>query len=116
MPGPPGSGTNYRPSDLRRTRRLARLKSRAAWGRRVHTWLVERTAHLTVVIQKDGDGFVALCPEVDVASQGGSVEEARSNLEEAVSLFFETAGEKEIAERFQPEVYVTHLDVNVGPA
>ena len=46
---------------------------------------------LTAIVEREGDGYVALCPEVDVASQGDSVAEARSNLEEALALFFETA-------------------------
>jgi len=44
---------------------------------------------LTAVITKEGNGFVSLCPEIDVASQGDSIEEAKNNLQEAVELFFE---------------------------
>ena len=54
---------------------------------------------LTAVIERDGDGFVALCPEVDVASQGSTVQEARANLKEALELFFETASDSEIMRR-----------------
>ena len=50
---------------------------------------------LTVIVGREGDGYVVLCPEVDVASQGDSVAEARRNLEEAVALFFETASREE---------------------
>ncbi|HEY1379962.1 MAG TPA: type II toxin-antitoxin system HicB family antitoxin [Gemmataceae bacterium] len=46
---------------------------------------------LTAVIRREGDGFVALCPELDVASQGDTVEAARDNLREALDLFFECA-------------------------
>lgn len=46
---------------------------------------------LTAIIEREGDGYVSLCPEVDIASQGDSVEEARDNLREALELFFETA-------------------------
>ena len=49
-----------------------------------------RQLQLAAVIEREGDGYVALCPEVDIASQGGSVDEARANLREAVELFFET--------------------------
>ena len=38
---------------------------------------------LTAVIEREGEGYVALCPEFDLASQGSTVEEARSNLTEA---------------------------------
>lgn len=72
------------------------------------------TRQLTAVIEREGDGFVALCPEVDVASQGDSVDEARTNLQEALELFFETASEAEIRDRFHGEVYVTQVEVAVG--
>ena len=56
---------------------------------------------------------MALCPEVDVASQGSTVQEARTNLQEALELFFETASESEIARRLRSEVYVTRVQVSV---
>ena len=49
------------------------------------------TRQLTAIIEREDDGYVALCPEVDVASQGKTVDEARENLKEALELFFETA-------------------------
>ena len=72
------------------------------------------TRQLTAVIEREGSGFVALCPEVDIASQGDTVDEARANLREALELFFETASESEIKERFHGEVYVTQVEVAVG--
>ncbi|MXY70753.1 MAG: type II toxin-antitoxin system HicB family antitoxin [Acidobacteriia bacterium] len=69
---------------------------------------------LTAIIESEGDGYVALCPEVDVVSQGDTVTEARSNLKEALELFFETASETEIEQRFRSEVYVTRVEVAVG--
>ncbi len=69
---------------------------------------------LTAIIEREGDGYVALCPEVDVASQGDTVDEARKNLHEALELFFETASSKEIKERLHNEVYITHMEVGVG--
>ena len=57
---------------------------------------------------------MALCPELDVASQGSSIEEARSNLVEAPSLFFETADPSEVARRLHSEVFVTQVEVQVG--
>jgi len=65
-------------------------------------------------VQREGDGFVALCPELDVASQGDSVEEARDNLREAVELLLETASPGEITSRLHQESYVTPLEVRVG--
>ena len=70
---------------------------------------------LTAIVERDGDGYVALCPEVDVASQGDTVTEARENLAEALTLFFETASAKEIDNRcLGGEVYVTNVEVVVG--
>ena len=69
---------------------------------------------LTAIIEREGDGFVSLCPGLDVASQGETVEEARRNLEEALELFFETASAQEIEQRFHEELYVTRIEVAVG--
>ncbi len=69
---------------------------------------------LTTIIKSEGDGYVALCPEVDVASQGDTVAEARANLREALALFLESASETEIEQRFCSEVYVTRVEVAVG--
>ncbi len=68
----------------------------------------------TAIIEREGAGYVALCPELDIASQGESVEEARSNLVEALELFFETADPSEVAGRLHTEVFVTRLEVAVG--
>src|ERR1044071_9703325 len=67
----------------------------------VRNGMMRRVRNVTAWIHSEGPGYVALCPELDVASQGDTVEEARGNLEEAVVVFFETAGEREIEERFQ---------------
>ncbi len=69
---------------------------------------------LTAVIEREGDGYVALCPEVDVASQGETVDEARRNLQEALELFFETASQEEIHKRTRGEVYITSMELTVG--
>ncbi len=66
------------------------------------------------MIYRENGGYVALCPELDVASQGGSVEEASTNLREAVELFIETADPSEIAARTREELYVTALEVSAG--
>lgn len=69
---------------------------------------------LTAIIEREDDGYVALCPELDVASQGATVEEARQNLAEAVELFFETADPSEAEGRLSSEIFVTRLEVGVG--
>ena len=71
-------------------------------------------AQLTAIIEREGDGYVALCPELDIASQGRNVEEARANLREAVELFFDAADPSEVERRLHSEVYVTRLDVVRG--
>jgi predicted RNase H-like HicB family nuclease len=57
------------------------------------------TRHLTTVIEREADGYVALCPELDIASQGDTVEEARENLRETLELFFECADASEVKRR-----------------
>jgi predicted RNase H-like HicB family nuclease len=75
---------------------------------------MKQVRQLTGVIQREGDGYVALCPELDIASQGDTIEEARRNLVEAVELFFETADPSEIRQRLHAEVYVTPIEVRIG--
>lgn len=75
---------------------------------------MKQLRRLTGLIERDGDGYVALCPDLDIASQGDSIEEARSNLVEAVELFFETASPAEVSERLRGELYVTPIEVSVG--
>ena len=73
-----------------------------------------KNLQMTAVIEREGDGFVSLCPELDIASQGDTIEEARTNLIEALELFFESADESEVARRLSGEVYVTRIEVAVG--
>ena len=69
---------------------------------------------LTAIIQADGTGFMSLCPELDIASQGDTIEQARDNLREALELFVECATPAEIEQRLASEVFVTQLEVTVG--
>jgi predicted RNase H-like HicB family nuclease len=69
---------------------------------------------MTAIIEREDDGFVSLCPELDIASQGATIEEARTNLIEALTLFFETASPSEVARRLHGEVFVTQVEVPVG--
>ncbi len=69
------------------------------------------TRQLTAIIEKEGDGYVALCPELDIASQGDNIEEAKRNLQEALELFFETASPEEIQRRLPSEFYITQVEV-----
>ena len=66
------------------------------------------------MINREDDGFVSICPELGVESQGDTVEEASANLREAVELFIEAADDAEVAQRLKGEVYVTALEVKAG--
>lgn len=69
---------------------------------------------MTVIIEREGSGYVSFCPELDIASQGDTVQEARENLREALELFFETASAEEIQQRLHDEIYITRLEIAVG--
>ena len=75
---------------------------------------MKQVQQFTAIIEREGDGYVSLCPELDIASQGNSVEEAKSNLIEAIQLFFEVADVSEIKNRLRTDVFVTQLEVAVG--
>ena len=74
---------------------------------------MKTTRELTAIIKREGDSYVSLCPELDVASQGDTVEEARTNLIEALELFFETASPAELGERLRDEVLITRVTVAI---
>jgi predicted RNase H-like HicB family nuclease len=63
-----------------------------------------RIERVTAVIEREGDGYVALSPELDIAREGDTIESARANLQEALTLFFEVASKSEIAERYHREI------------
>ncbi|WP_016951843.1 type II toxin-antitoxin system HicB family antitoxin [Anabaena sp. PCC 7108] len=68
----------------------------------------------TVIIEKEDNGYVSLCPELDIASQGDSIEEAKDNLKEAIELFLELASPPEIKNRLKSEIFITNLEVSIG--
>lgn len=67
--------------------------------------------NLTAVIEKEGKWYVATCPELGVASQGRSIEEAEAMIREAVELLLEEADEAEIQRRLNRGVKVTKLEL-----
>ena len=73
-----------------------------------------QTRHFTATIWREGDWYVSLCPQLDVASQGRTVEQAKANLVEAVTLFLDSADPGEVEQRVREELYVTDLEVDVG--
>lgn len=68
---------------------------------------MKQVKQLTCIIEREGDSYVSLCSQIDIVSQGESVEEARNNLIEAlalaflrkIELFFEMASPSEILAR-----------------
>ena len=75
---------------------------------------MKRQQQFTAIIEREGDMYVAISPELDIASQGETVEEARNNLIEAIELFLEVADPSEIRDRLHYEVFVTQVGVLVG--
>lgn len=76
--------------------------------------MMQRTQRLTAIIEREDDSLVSLCPELDIASQGSSIEEAWANLVEALTPFFETADASEVTRRNRGEVLVTQVEVPGG--
>ena len=70
------------------------------------------TANYTAILEREGDMYVALCPELDIASQGSTVEEATANLKEAVELFLESASPTEVKQRLRSPIFVTQFEAN----
>lgn len=64
---------------------------------------------LTAIIKREGNGYLAWCRELDIASQGDTIEVARDNLREALELFFEITSPEELGQRLHEEVYVTRV-------
>ena len=60
-----------------------------------------KTMTLSAVLNPEADGYVSLCPELDIASQGDTIDEALANLKEALEGFFETASAEEVRMRLQ---------------
>ena len=75
---------------------------------------MSKNLQFTAILEKEGNGYVSLCPELDIASQGDTLEQAKANLKEAIELFFEHASAKEINHRLHDEVFITRLDIAVG--
>ena len=70
---------------------------------------MDNVRQLTALIEREGDGYVATCPELDIVGQGDTIEEARLHLLEAVEGFFEVASPSEIQRRWKTETYITSI-------
>jgi predicted RNase H-like HicB family nuclease len=71
----------------------------------------EEDMKLSVIIEREDDGYVSFCPELDIASQGNSIAEARDNIQEALELFFECTPPEEKKMRLHDEVFITQVEV-----
>jgi len=70
-----------------------------------------KTISVSAVLSPEGDGYVSLCPELDIASQGDTIEEALANLKEALEGFFETASAQEVQTRLKKPALFTRIEV-----
>ena len=75
--------------------------------------MMKEKKELTAIIEREGDGFVALCPELDIASQGDTIEEAKLNLIEALELFFEHASSSEVCKSLHEDVLITRVQIAI---
>jgi len=76
---------------------------------------MKKVQRFTGIIEKENEGYVSICPELDIASQGDTVEDARNNLIEALELFFETADTSEVKQRLKKHsLFITPVEVAVG--
>lgn len=69
------------------------------------------TLELSAVVRREDGVYVALCPEFDVASQGKSVEEALTNLKEALELYLEDEDVEKPSAAEAPIVTIFKVDV-----
>ena len=67
---------------------------------------------LTAEISREEDMYVALCPELDVVSQGNTVAVAKANLQEAVELYLECASEEELKQRIPFDTEISTFEVS----
>ena len=75
---------------------------------------IMKTITLSAVLNPEDDGYVSLCPELDIASQGKTIEEAMANLKEALEGFFETASAEEVRTRLKRPALFTRIEVECG--
>ena len=70
---------------------------------------------ISVIIEKDENGFFAYCPELEgCRTQGNTFEEVIANMKEASELYLETLSEEERRERLSQEILTTSVEVNVA--
>ena len=98
---------SHRVVEMRYCQQKIDVRAESVQERASQLWREQMNYQITALIEREGDGYVSRCPELDVTSQGDSIEEARANLQEAVALFLECASPEEIEERLHNGMYVT---------
>jgi predicted RNase H-like HicB family nuclease len=68
-------------------------------------------SEFTAVVTQDGERFIALCPEFDMASEGSSVAESIANLRNAVEQFLKTADSAVVDWRHHEVVRIATFDL-----
>lgn len=67
---------------------------------------------ITVLIERDEDGFYAYCPQLPgCQSQGETLEEIKANIQEAIDLYLSTLSESEKQDLLKQEVMNIHTMV-----
>jgi predicted RNase H-like HicB family nuclease len=74
--------------------------------------MINNLYKISIVIEKDADGYYAYCPELQGChSQGDSFEEVNINIREAIELYLETLSPQEAIQRLSQEIYTTSFEV-----
>jgi len=71
--------------------------------------MARRSLEFSSVVSKEGKWYVAYCPELEIASQGKSVEAALENLREAIELYLEDENAKAPEVNYRPMVTVVKV-------
>jgi len=70
---------------------------------------------VSIVIEKDADGYYAYCPELEGChSQGGTFEEVTANIREAIELYLETLSDDEKKSCLSKQIYTSSLEIEVA--
>ncbi|MGH3273910.1 MAG: type II toxin-antitoxin system HicB family antitoxin [Streptosporangiaceae bacterium] len=72
---------------------------------------MSNTLRLTALVWQEGDEFVSLCPEADIASFGASIDEALAMLREALQAHFSDAEVPALPPHGEP--IMTTIDIDV---
>jgi predicted RNase H-like HicB family nuclease len=70
---------------------------------------------VSIVIEKDDNGYYVYCPELEGChTQGDTIEEAMDNIKEAIELYLETLSEEERSLYLSKEILTTSLEVTLA--